>query len=117
MSYKFSQWFGLASLLLMLCSYQVIRTQLRVTILDDLGNVRPGAKVSLYKTTKDFNDNKRAYGPIEADEKGRAIFFSVENGPFYLEAVDGDYSNDFGGQLTDTLQEGKINKLNVIISK
>lgn len=117
MRYKVFQNLAFCTLFLMLCSFDLIKTQLRITVFDDLGNVRKGAKVSLYEKEEDFNNNKPTYGPLQTDEKGKAFFIGVTNGPFIIEVVDGDYSNDFGGQKTDLLEQGKINKINIIISK
>jgi hypothetical protein len=101
----------------MLSSYSIIKTQLRVFVIDDLGNFRTGAKVSLYEKVEDYNNDKPTHGPVTTDAKGKAVFLSLEKGPFYVEAIDGDYSNDFGAQRTDTLEVGKVNKVNIIISK
>ena len=117
MKYKVYQYLAFVSLFLMLSSYTLIKTQLRVFVMDDLGNFRSGAKVSLYEKIEDFNKDKPAHGPVTTDEKGKAIFLSLEKGPYYVEAIDGDYSNDFGAQRTDTLEVGKVNKVNIIISK
>jgi hypothetical protein len=117
MKYKIYQHLAFASLFLMLSSYTIIKTQLRVFVIDDLGNFRSGAKVSLYEKIEDFNNNKPAHGPIITDNKGKAVFLSLEKGPYYVEAIDGDYSNDFGAHRTDTLEVGKVNKVNIIISK
>lgn len=103
--------------LLVMMSFQLIRTQLRVFVLDDLGKHREGVEVSLYHTAEDYNNSKPAFGPLLTDKKGRVIFQDVPNGPFYIEAVKDDYSNGLTGQLTDKLQEGRINKMNLVISE
>lgn len=101
---------------MMLLSFQVLRTQLRVIVKDDSGKLRPGTEVTLFNSIEDFNKDKKAYDSIIADKKGRAVFNKVGKGPYYLEAKNGEFTNDFGNQLTDTLKEGAINKIEVIIS-
>ncbi len=117
MKNKIYQIVALFGLFFMLASYQLLKTQLRVTVLDDLGNLHSGAKVSLYENIEQYNSRKPVFGPLDTDKKGKAIFFSVGVGPYLIEVLDGDYSNDFGGQQTEKLSDGKINKVNVIISK
>ena len=100
-----------------LFSFQLMKTQLRVFVIDDLGKYRENVEVTLYDTPEDYNNSKPSYGPFKTDKKGRVIFHGVGKGPYYLEASIGDYSNGLTGQLTETLQEGRINKMNVVISE
>jgi hypothetical protein len=101
----------------MLFSFQIIKTQLRVTVLTDLGNASEGAMVKIFGNKEDYNNDKTATQPQLTDSKGKTIFYGLDKGPYILEVEKEDYSNSFGGQLTDTLSVGKINKINVIISK
>lgn len=103
--------------LLAVSSFQLIKTQLRVFVLDELGKRPVGVDVSLYDSVEDYNNSKPSYGPLKTDAKGRVIFHGVTDGPFYIEAVKGDYSNGLTAQVTDRLQNGRINKMNVVIIK
>jgi len=98
-----------------LMSFQFIKTQLRITVISETGAYVENAEVILYNSAEDYNNSKAAYGPLKTDKKGKVIFHDVSNGPFYVEAVKGDLSNGVSAQLTDTLQEGRINKINVVV--
>ena len=76
MAYKFRQSLALGSLLFLLCSYQIIKTQLRVTVLDDLGNIRKGAEVTLYHSVEDYNNDKTAYGPITTKKRSNFTYLN-----------------------------------------
>lgn len=102
--------------MLLLSSSQILKTQLRITVIDDIGNFTEGVEVTLYDSPEDYNNSQPAFGPEMSNKKGRVAFIGVGTGPYYIEAVKGDYSNSLSGQLTDTLKAGRVNKLNVIIS-
>ena len=110
------QYVALTAMLLMVFSFNILRTELRVIVKDDSGEKRLGTEVSLFNTIDDFSNDKKSYDPIVSNKKGRAIFNNVGKGPFYLEAENEDITNSFGNQSTDTLQEGIINKIDVVIT-
>lgn len=98
-----------------LLSFQFIKTQLRITIYDDVGNSHENVEVSLYETAEDYNNDKVAFGPLKTNKRGKVVFHGVEEGPYYVEAKKGDLSNTFGGEQTSKLLKGKINKVVIII--
>lgn len=103
--------------MLLLSSSQILKTQLRISVIDEIGNFTQGAEVTLYDSPEDYNNSQPAFGPKTTDKKGRVAFIGVSTGPYYIEATKGAYSNSLSSQLTDTLKPGRINKLNVIISE
>ena len=114
---------GLIVLLFLLVLYtpapsQVFMTTLRVTVLDELGNVVQNAQVTLYGNRGDYEKSENAVaGPELTDEKGRVTFKDIEAKSYFIQAKKGDSSNYGGGEMTDVLTKNKLNKLNVVISE
>lgn len=95
---------------------QILKTQLRLVILDELGNTVEGANVTLYNNDEDYRQEQNPVMKTEAtDSKGRVKFTGLEPKVYYIHAVKGDKDNAGAGVQTDTLQEGRINKVNIII--
>ena len=95
---------------------QFTSTQLRLTILNDLGNLESGVEVLLFESEEDFNNNKPCTPMQKTDEKGRVKFKGLKSIPYYIEAKKGTKSNLFGGEKTEKLEENKVNKVNLVIS-
>lgn len=95
---------------------QILKTQLRLTILNELGNPVEGANVTLYHTDEDY---RQEINPVMAtetsDKKGRVKFSGLEPKVYFIHAEKDDKTNAGAGVQTDTLQEGRINKVNIII--
>ena len=95
---------------------QLLKTSLRLTILDELGNPVEGAKVTLYNNQEDYRQEKNPVSETQStDKKGRVKFLGLEPKVYFVDAKKGDMSNAGGGAQTDTLQENRINKSNIII--
>lgn len=93
-------------------------TTLRVTVLDELGNVVPNAQVTLYGNRGDYEKSENALvGPELTDEKGRVTFKEIEAKAYFIQAKKGESSNYGGGEMTDVMSKNKMNKLNVVISE
>ncbi len=93
-----------------------LSTSLKITVIDILGNVVEGATVTLYKTEDDYrNESNPVVEAQITDKKGRTTFKKVEAIKYYLLVVKGDMSNIGAGVETDVLEEGKVNKVNIII--
>lgn len=91
-------------------------TTLRITTLNDLGNVEDSVEVSLYRTLQDYREEVNpVVEPQYTDKKGRTTFKGLEPIKYYIHAEKGDKSNVGGGVETNKLEEGKINKLTIII--
>lgn len=96
---------------------QVLSTALRVTVLDNLGNVVENAKVTLYGNSGDYENSENAVaGPSFTDAKGRVTFKGLEAKAFYVEAKKGEKSNYGEAEKTSILDKGKTNKVNIIIN-
>ncbi|MDN5211473.1 carboxypeptidase-like regulatory domain-containing protein [Fulvivirgaceae bacterium BMA12] len=105
-----------AFLLFSFTSDQLLPTSLRITVLNELGNVEPGAKVTLYGNSEDYKKeaNPVAEGKI-TDKKGRVTFKGLEPKVYFVNAEKDEKNNYGAGVQTDTLEEGRINKVNIII--
>jgi hypothetical protein len=96
--------------------FQVFTTSLRVTVLDDAGNVQEGATVTLYKTQQDLDKEQNPVGkPLTTDKRGVAIFRELEAQAYFVNAAKGDKDNTGGTVQTGALKANTLNKVNVII--
>ncbi len=94
----------------------VLKTNLRITILNELGNVEDSVSVTLYTNKDDYRNNKNPAVPMQlTDEKGRATFKDLKPIEYYIHAQKEDKTNVGAGVVADVLKEGKMNKLTIII--
>ena len=97
-------------------SDQLLKTNLRITIQDDLGNIQEGAKVTLYANNEDYRSSENPIaGPLETDKKGRVTFKDLEEKIYFIHAEKADMNNNNLGVQTDTLEGGKLNKVAIVI--
>ena len=96
---------------------QLFKTALRVTVLDDSGNVMEGATVRLFASEKDYKEEKNAIKPDEAstDDKGVIWFRDIEAKEYWVLAEKGDKNNWESGIKTEPLLQKKVNRINIII--
>ena len=95
---------------------QILNTSLKITVVDYLGNVVKEASVTLYPTDKDYRNETNAVTETQyTDKKGRVTFKKLEPTIFFVYVVKDDINNVGGGVQTDTLEKGKINKVNIVI--
>ncbi|GAL82947.1 hypothetical protein CHU_0212 [Sporocytophaga myxococcoides] len=95
----------------------VLKTSLKVTVRNDLGNLESEASVSLYKTKEDY---EKSINPVDTqitDEKGNAVFGNLESVVYYISAEKGDKNNFGAGEKTEKLVENRQNKVTIIISE
>ncbi len=99
-----------------LANAQFLPTNLRITVVDGIGNVVKRAKVTLYKTKKDYDDDRNAVaGPEYTDAKGIVKFKKLAPKAYYVRVVKGDRNNIGRGEKVDRLDEGKTNRVNIVI--
>ncbi|HAA13552.1 MAG TPA: hypothetical protein DCE41_18415 [Cytophagales bacterium] len=95
---------------------QLLSTSLRVTVLNDLGNLVPGATVTVYANEEDYRNSVNPVKPAqETNEKGRVSFKKLEPTVYFLDVTMGDLNNVGLAVQTDTLKSNLINKVNIII--
>lgn len=95
---------------------QLITTQLKLTILNNLGKEEEGVRVRLYKTEADYKAEKNQIDEHYTDKKGVVSFKNLEPIPYYINAVKENKNNYGNAEVTDSLKEKQINKVKVIIS-
>jgi len=95
---------------------QVIKTSLKLTVLNELGHQEQNVKVQLFITEDDYrNETNRMGEAMMTDKKGRVVFKDLKPVVYYVHAQKGDKTNIGRGVQTDKLEEGKINKTTIII--
>lgn len=94
---------------------QFFPTKLKVTVIDGLGNVVEGAKITLYKTEEDYrnNENMVIYGVTNV--KGMVMLKKLEPISYYIDVRKDDLKNDGRGAKTEALSKGKALRVNVVI--
>lgn len=95
---------------------QLLPTKLRVTVVDYLGNFSEGATVEVYRSEEDYNNEENQIGETyTTDKKGRVTIKDLEPKVYFLNVKNGDLNNYGGGVQTGKLEEGKLNKINIVI--
>ncbi len=93
-----------------------LSTKLRITILNELGNIEDSVAVTFYRNKTDYREEVNAVAPTQyTDKKGRTTFANLDAVEYYIHAIKGDKTNVGAGVVTDILQAGKMNKLTIII--
>ncbi len=94
----------------------LLPTGMRLTVLNSLGNLVENAKVTVYETRDDYdNEENSVAGPVFTDEKGRVTFKNLGEKQYFIQVVKDDKSNYGDGEQTGKLKKGKINKFNIVI--
>lgn len=107
----------LSAITLLSCaSAQIMKTSLRITVLDELGNPVEGAAVVLYANEEDYNSSENPVSEkVLTNNKGIAKISDLESKVYFVDVQKGDKSNFDAGTRTNVLESGKINKVNIII--
>ena len=97
-------------------SAQIIKTSLRITVLDEVGNPVEEATVVLYETEEDYrSESNPVTKPGKSDAKGRVKFSDLEEKSYFVQAVKDDKNNDGRGAQISPLSAKKQNRINIII--
>ena len=107
--------FVAVTLLLMMTNFQIIKTQLAVTIRDELGNTVEGAKVTLFDKEEDYNAETNPVMDGVTDAKGVVKFRELKAASYFVLAKKGDKDNAGGGEQTGKLEANRINKVTIVI--
>ncbi len=95
---------------------QLLKTSLRVTVLNELGNPEEGVVLKLYTTDKDYEEETNPVSDsVLTDKKGRATFKDLEPIVYFVSAEKGKMNNHGAGIQTNPLESGKVNKVNIVI--
>ena len=101
--------------LLLLTNFQLIKTQLAVTIRDELGNTVEGAKVTLFEKEEDYNKETNPLVDGVTDAKGVVKFRELKAISYFVLAKKDDKDNMGGGEQTGKLEANRINKVTIVI--
>lgn len=97
---------------------QIFSTKLKITVLNELGNVIPGAEVTLFKNKADYlNETNPVQEKAIANRKGFVIFKKLEQDEYFVLASKDDLTNTGGGVIIGNLEKMKMNKANVILTE
>ncbi|MCC5930850.1 MAG: hypothetical protein JJU28_16520 [Cyclobacteriaceae bacterium] len=96
-------------------SNQVLPTNLRLTVLNNIGNPVQGAMVKLYANEDDYDEDTNAVAAAVSDKKGIVNFKGLETKKYFVRATKGKLSNADTAFETDQLVSGRINRINLII--
>lgn len=97
-------------------SAQLIKTQIILTVRNDLGNTVDGVSVKLFENEDDYKNEKNAVAEGVTDNKGVVKFKELKAIPYFILAKKGDLNNFGGGEETGTLESARINKVTVVIN-
>jgi hypothetical protein len=108
------QLLSLCTLLIVFCSFQLIKTSLNVTVRDETGNTVEGAKVQLFENEADYTSEKNIVAEGTTDKKGYVKLKELKAMSYYIIVRKDDKDNSGGGEQTK-LEANKINKVTIII--
>lgn len=94
---------------------QIFKTSLTVTVRDELGNTVEGASVRLFLKEEDYTKEVNHVAETTSDKKGVAKFNKLQPEVYFILARKGDKDNAGGGEKIGKLEEGKFNKVTIII--
>ena len=103
------------AVVLSLLSFQLIKTQLTISIRNELGNTEEGVKVQLFETEDDYKAEQNVAAEGVTDKKGNIKFKDLKATSYYVIARKDDKDNSGGGEQTGKLEANKINKVTIII--
>jgi hypothetical protein len=102
-------------LMMVLVSFQIIKTQIAITIRNEVGNTEEGAKVMLFETEEDYTKEVNVVAEGETDAKGVVKFKELKAASYYVIARKDDKDNSGGGEQTGKLEANRINKVTIVI--
>jgi len=103
------------SVLVVGMSFQIIKTQINITVRNETGNTEAGVTVQLFETEEDYNTEKNVVAEGVTDDKGYLKLKDLKAISYYVIARKDDKDNSGGGEQTGKLEEKKFNKVTIII--
>lgn len=97
-------------------SEQLFKTNLKITVRNELGNIEEGVSVQLFPTEEDYRNETNPVTEVQmTNDKGEVKFKDLEPKAYFVNAEKGDKNNYGAGVKTDELEEGKLNKITIVI--
>lgn len=94
---------------------KALPTFLKVAIINDLAEPEEGVKIQLFETEEDYNKEINPVSTHYTNKRGRVTFSKLRPVKYYILARKDGMDNNDSAVQTDTLKEGLINKVTVII--
>jgi hypothetical protein len=104
-----------ASLLIILSGFQIIKTTLNLTVRDEVGNTVEGATVQLFEKEEDYTAEKNVAVEGTTDAKGILKLKDLKAMSYFVIVRKDDKDNSGGGERTGKLEEKRINKVTIVI--
>jgi hypothetical protein len=105
----------LGAVFMLLAGFQIIKTQMVLTVRNELGNTEAGVTVQLYEKEDDYKAEQNAAATGTTDEKGVVRFKDLKAISYFILARKDDKDNAGGGEQTGVLVAKRINKVTVVI--
>ena len=96
---------------------QLIKTQLRLSVKNNLGKEEEGVRVRLYATEEDYKAEKNMVQEHYTNRKGIVVFKDLQPIKYYINAVKDNKTNYGNGEVSEPLKEKQINQMLVIINE
>jgi uncharacterized protein (DUF2141 family) len=96
-------------------SAQLFNTSLTITVRDETGNTVEGAEVKLFKSEQDYLKEQNVVLEGVSDAKGLVKLKKMEALSYYVIVRKEDKDNAGGGEIIGKLEEGKFNKVTIVI--
>jgi len=94
---------------------QIFNTSLTITVRDEVGNTVSGAEVKLFKSEQDYLKEENVVTEGTSDDKGQVKLKKMEALSYYVIVRKADKDNSGGGEIIGKLEEGKFNKVTIVI--
>ena len=94
---------------------QLINTSLTITVRDELGNTVEGATIKLFDNEENYNKEKNAIAEGVTEAKGTFRFKKIKATSYFVLVKKDDKDNAGGGEKIGKLEEGKFNKVTIVI--
>lgn len=106
---------GFIAIAMVMSAFQIIKTQLHVTVRDELGNTVQEATVQLFETEDDYLKEENVVAEATTDKRGVAKIKDLQDIPYYIIVRKDDKDNSGGGEKTEKLDAKRINRITIII--
>jgi hypothetical protein len=94
---------------------QILNTSLTITVRDEVGNTVTGAEVKLFRSEQDYLKEQNVVMEGTSDAKGLVKLKKMEAISYYVIVRKDDKDNAGGGEIIGKLEEGKFNKVTIVI--
>lgn len=103
------------SFMILISSFQIIKTSLNITVRDEVGNTVEGATVQLFEKEEDYTSEKNVAVEGVTDSKGYLKLKELKPISYFVIVRKEDKDNSGGGERTGKLEEKRINKVTIVI--